>query len=762
MIQRIIFTIFLATFIGISAQNIGKDSLKEIEEVVIKSKMTTYKKKKENPAYGILQEVWKHKKTNILDKYQTYQYDEYEKIEFALNNIDSSFIKKKIFNKVDFIFNYADSTANGKLALPIFLNEAIYKIYGQNTPEKKKSRQIIAQKTSGFQDNEIVALTAKNLFKEFDIYDNTINFFNIGFQSPISTDGFSTYNYTLLGNSILGGENCYRIQYEPKRKDVLAFKGFIYISKDTYSVVKITLRSTHKINVNFVNGMSAELDFFNPDQDNFFPYRSYMEFDLSILGKNKNNKGITTKRTIVYSNHQFNSPIKNEVFSIKEPKSVSELTQDNEYWNNARTDSLSSSEAGIYDMLEKLEKVPKFNNMIKALDVLGTGYYNIGNAIDIGNLYSSFGFNDVEGTRVRLGARTYFSQNDMWRVQGYGAYGFKDRKFKYGIETKYMLNKTNRFTIGIGTRRDIIQRGVDLTEDDGIMSRSFASSAIFTRGNNINLSNINQTNIFASIEPIKNFQIRVDGSVQRISSANPKHFNLHYYLDNKTKNIVNDSHITLSLIARPGAKYSKIGVDRREHSTLSPTFLLKYTRGIEGLINGDFGYNKLQFMYTQPILVGTWGKSIITIEAGKNFEALPLALQNIIPGNQSYSLEKNTFSQLNYYEFVADSYATMHLEHHFNGKILSYIPLIKKLKLREVAIFRAATGSLSDASKNMNVEKIYSAPDQQIYYEYGFGIENIGLGNFRIFRVDFNWRGNYLHKPNASKFGIKAGIQMNF
>jgi hypothetical protein len=39
---------------------------------------------------------------------------------------------------------------------------------------------------------------------------------------------------------------------------------------------------------------------------------------------------------------------------------------------------------------------------------------------------------------------------------------------------------------------------------------------------------------------------------------------------------------------------------------------------------------------------------------------------------------------LNYYEFVADEYATFHAEHHFNGKMLSYIPLIKKLKLREV------------------------------------------------------------------------------
>ncbi|MDO5615294.1 MAG: DUF5686 family protein, partial [Cruoricaptor ignavus] len=385
-------------------------------------------------------------------------------------------------------------------------------------------------------------------------------------------------------------------------------------------------------------------------------------------------------------------------------------------------------------------------------------------AIDIGSIYSIYGRNDVEGNRIRLGARTFFSQNDDWRIQGYGAYGFKDKQFKYGAEAKYMFNKVNRFTIGAGTRRDILQLGVQLTTDDGIMSRTFASSTVFARGENVSLSSVNQTNVFASIDPWKNFTIRLDGTLQSIKSANPEYFSLNYIdKSGSLRKTTNDSHATLSLIARPGAKFSKNGVDRQEHGTLAPTIILKYTRGFQNLFNADFGYDKLQFLFHKPILVGSWGKSLLTLEAGKNFDTVPLALQNVIPGNQSYGIVQNTFAQLNYYEFVADTYATMHLEHHFNGKILSFIPLIKKLKLREVAFLRGAYGTLSDASKSINIDgNRYSAPDQNIYYEYGFGIENIGFGNLRVFRIDFNWRGNYLDRPNISRSGIKVGMQFDF
>lgn len=431
--------------------------------------------------------------------------------------------------------------------------------------------------------------------------------------------------------------------------------------------------------------------------------------------------------------------------------------------HNKKISSVNVPNEKIQSILNDLHTTsPNFGKfVVKTMDAISRGYYNIGNSIDIGNLYHSLGKNDIEGTRIRLGARTYFSPNDRWRVQGYGAYGFKDNQFKYGLEGKYMFNKVNRWTIGAATRRDIVQLGEHPIKHN-IMRRSFTSSSFLARGDNPNLSNINEVQIFSSIEPIKNLEIRIDGSVQSISSVNPSRFNTDYHLNNEIRKNLNDSHISVSIIAKPLATYSETGVERKEQTANTPTIALKYTKGIQGLFNADFGYNKLQLIYTQPIPAGTWGKSILHLEAGKNFEPLPLALQNIIPGNQSLTIIKGAFSQLNYYELVADKYATIHLEHYFNGKIFSHIPFIKNLKWKEIAIFRAAIGSLSDASKNMNVEKIYSAPDQQIYYEYGFGIENIGLGNFRIFRVDFNWRGNYLYKPNAPKFGIKAGIQMNF
>lgn len=743
---------------------LSQAKVSSIDEVVIHNERPKYKNKKENPAYAIMQEVWKRKRNNGLDKFDTYTYKEYEKIQFDANNLDSAFMKKKIFNKLDFIFDYADSTARGKMALPIFLNEAIYENYGENKPGKKTKKLLVAQKTSGFQDNQIVTLTAKNLYRDINIYDNTLNYFDIGFPSPVGSDGFSTYDYNLLDTISVRGENAYKIRYQPKRTEVLAFQGYLYIDTDNYAVLGATLKSTQKININFINGISTELEYDNPDEDTFLPKKFITEIEMTPFSKKKTSKSIVAKRTVDYSEYEFNKPIEAAVFTRKEEEYDDKFVEkDDSYWLKARPDSLSKTEQGVYDMLDKLQQTPKFNRIVKLYETLGSGYYNITKGIDLGPIFSIYGVNEVEGDRIRLGARTYFTRNDPWRIQFYTAYGFKDQQFKYGAEARYMFNRVNRFMIGAGTRRDVMQLGVQLTNDDGIMARSFASSTVFARGENASLSSVNQTNVFAAIEPWKNFQVRVDGTMQSIKSANPAGFNLMYYRNGDLRKTVNDSHITISLIARPGAKFSQTGIDRYEHGTLAPTIVLKYTRGIEGLFNADFNYNKLQFMFYKPVLIGSWGKTLINFEAGKNFNTVPLALQNVIPGNQSYSLAANTFAQLNYYEFVADTYTTLHLEHHFNGKILSFIPLIKKLKLREVAFIRGAYGTLSDASKAINVEGFkYSAPSEHIYYEYGFGIENIGFGNLRIFRVDFNWRGNYLDRPDISKFGIKAGFQFGF
>ena len=738
----------------------------QIQEVtLLKIDKKKYKNKKENPAYAIMQEVWKRKKTNGLANYNDYQFKEYEKIEIGMNNIDSAFMQRKMFNKLEFVFDYADSANfEKKLTLPVFFNETIFKTYGKNTPEKKENKVIIANKFSGFNNNELIASTAKNQFKEVNLYDNTLNFFNIGFPSPVGTDGFSNYEYEITDTLSVHGIESYVIKYLPKRKETLAFQGNLYISKEAYNVVKATLKSTNKINVNFVNGIYMELEYDSPNDSIFLPKKTYTELEMSIFNKKKDAKGVLFKRTDIYSDYLFNQNFADSFLTDKQQTlSDTNLTKADQYWEKERDEPLLESEKNVYKMVSELEKVPKFKRIVKIVEILQSGYVNAWKAIDFGDIFSVYGSNEVEGDRIRIGARTYFSANDMWRIAGYTAYGFKDKKFKYGIEGRYMFNRDNRATIGFGSRNDVIQLGAQLTNDDGIMTRSFASSSVFSSGTNSSLSFVKQNNFFYSMELAKNFEVRLDATTQNIKSANPLRFNLDFYKNNTLKSELNDFHTTFSLIAKPGAKYSQYGVDRYSFTTLNPTFILKFTHGFENVLQGDFDYNKLQFLYTQPIILGNLGRTIVNVEAGKNFNTVPLALQNIIPGNQSYSLVSNTFALLKYYEFVADSYATMDVEHHFQGKILSYIPLINKLKFREVIFWRGAYGTLSEASKNINFDnQLYSAPDQQIYYEYGFGIENIGFGNLKILRVDFNWRGNYLDRPEVSKFGVKFGLQMNF
>lgn len=737
----------------------------DLQTAVVSSKKKVRLKKKENPAYAILREVWKRKKKNGLKLVPHYQYDEYEKLQFDISNIDSTFMKRKLFKGMEFIFDKVDtSSINGKTFLPAFLNESLYKVAGINKPNTKERRELIANKTSGFENNEVVASVVKNIFRDIDIYDNRVNILDIKFVSPIASDGFSVYDYELKDTVDIDGVESYRIKYYPRRNGELTFKGDLYISKANYAVKEVVMETTKDINVNFVRNVFMDLEFDIPNDSVFYPRKEYAMLDMTLISKKENSKGIFAHKTVNYYNYDFDTDHPEKYYYERiDPSKTSINNQSDEFWTENRPEALTKNQEGIYTTLEELNKVPKFNRIVKGIEVLGSGYYNIWNSIDIGNLYSSFGYNQIEGVRLRAGARTYFSQNDMWRAQGFVAYGFKDDKFKYGGDFRYMFNKYNRFQVGIGTKRDVEQLAATLTSSDGIMTRSFASSSIINQGNNTYLSNNNLTNVYASIEPWKNVMFRIDGNYQYIKPADSEHFSIAYEKDGQIKENLTNSSLSVSIIARPKAKYTQYGLDRFELTTLAPTIMLRYTRGLKGVINSDFEYDKLQFLYTQPILIGSFGRTLITVEAGKTFQAVPLSLLSAIPGNESYGQVYGTFSQVDYYEFVTDQYATMNWEHHFNGWILNKIPLIKKLKLREVGFLRGAYGDLSDKSIAMNRSTInYFTPNKQIYYEYGFGIENIGYGNIRPIRVDFNWRGNYNDIPGARKFGVTVGLNWKF
>jgi hypothetical protein len=118
-----------------------------------------------------------------------------------------------------------------------------------------------------------------------------------------------------------------------------------------------------------------------------------------------------------------------------------------------------------------------------------------------------------------------------------------------------------------------------------------------------------------------------------------------------------------------------------------------------------------------------------TFEAGKIFGTVPLGLMGVIPGNQSWFSIENTYNLLNYYEFLADEYVSLHLEHNFNGRLFSRIPGIRDLNLREIVGIKGVYGTITDANRALNASNvIYRAPED-VYWEYHAGIGNI----FKVF-----------------------------
>ncbi len=730
----------------------------EIAEVKIYGGKTS---KKNNPAIDILRKIWERKKKNGLRQFNHYQYDKYEKIEFDINSIDSAFMKGKIFKNVEFIFQHVDTSAiTGKNFLPIFINETMSKVYGDNA--KNRTKDVLqANKYSGFgnANNDGVNAFLKDLYADYDIYNNYLKFFDKDFVSPLSRTGIQVYNYVLADSTFIDKKWCYNIVYYPRRKNELTFKGDFWVNDSTFAIKSINMEASKSANINWVRDIYIEQEFDVLNDSVFLLKRDHMMTDFALTKKEGSN-GMYGKRTTMFKNHEFNQP-KDDKFYREDVNNFDKevYTKTDEYWDENRFESLNSNEKGIYEMLDTLKTVPKIKRFYNLVSILGSGYIQVGK-FDIGPIFSTLGYNDVEGQRVRLGGRTYFGANDPWRIQGYTAYGFKDDKVKYGINARVMLDKKNRFIVSLGNRRDVEQIGVSLTTSNDVLGRSFASSSFFSSGTNNKLTNVNLTNLGFEIEPVKNLVLESSFSYRTLSSASPE-FNIDYFTDNThtTKaSKITQSEVNFLINYTPKRKMVGYGVDRIDIDLNYPRIFVSYSQGLKGVFDSDFNYSKLQFYYRQPLLIGGFGRLFSTLEIGKTFGAVPLSLMGVIPGNQSYFIIDNTYNLLNYYDFVADQYTSLHLEHNFNGKLFSRIPLLRKLNWREIIGMKAVYGSVSKENIALNASgQSYQAPVDG-YYEYSAGIGNI----FKVMRIDGAWRGSYFNVPDARKFTIRVGFGFYF
>jgi len=726
-----------------------------LDEVVI---YTGKQSKKNNPAIDILRKIWENRRENGVKKFKQYQYDKYEKLEFDLNTIDSALINSKVFKGMEFIFDQTDtSKVTGNTYLPIFINEAYSKVYGDNKLNEEKD-VLEGNKNSGFDNNQTLIAFVKDLYSEYDVYDNYLKFFDKAFTSPLSRTGIDVYNYVLLDSAYRDNKWCYNIVYYPRRKNELTFKGDFWVNDSTWAIKEINLQASKSANLNWVRDVYIEQEFDVLNDSTFLITKDYFMSDFSFR-KKEGARGIYGKRTTLYDNYVFDIQKDKQFYSEQvDPYQYEVYNRPDDFWDEKRMESLSKDEKGVYKMLDTLKTVPRFKTLFNIGATLATGYYEVNN-FDLGPVFSVFGFNEAEGLRIRLGGRTYFGQNDMWRLEGFGAYGFKDDRFKYGISGKWLLDRKSRLTVFGGNRKDVEQTGASLTNSNDVLGRSLASSSLISVGANDRLTRINLSTAGFEIEPSKNLMVRVTGSYRTLKSATNT-FSIDYFAeDGSIKSTISQPEIELGLSYTPGRKTSGYGVERTVINDGDfPNIFLGYTYGIKDVLGGDFEYKKLQGLYTQPWNIGGFGRLLSTIEVGKTFDPVPLSLLNPIPGNQTYFSLYNSFTQLDYYEFVSDTYASVHLQHNFGGRFFARIPWLRKLNLREVIGFRAVYGEISQENVALNASNItYQAPGD-IYYEYSVGVGNI----FKIFRLDFNFRGNYLDNPGARRFGVTGVFGFSF
>ena len=739
----------------------------QLNEVVILKKPKKHLGKKENPAYRILKGIWANKKQNGLSLVKRYEYKKYSSVSIGLSNLDSVFMKKLLGKSYDSVIHIVEKNEKlKKYFVPVYMKETNEAFFGNTILHKEKIDKL-AERSIGVGQEGFLFDRITNTFADIDIYQNDISILNKNFISPISERGYGVYEY-VLHDSIVDENNkkSYGIYFFPRQEGDLVFEGNFKVMDKTFAITNISMKVNRGINLNLVRNLSIEKEFKIENDSIYLPDRDYYEGDFTLLTKNDEEKGLFVRKNMVFSEYDLKSNHDDLFYDEKKIQTKrDEFDKDATYWNEIKTkdNNLAETRKIIVD----LKNNPRIKRITGFVNVLATGYFDVFKNIQFGSFYNVIANNNIEGLRLRAGFRTFKTVDDFFRANFYGVYGTKDQRFKYGLEAKYLISNAPRIIIGASRLDDNFQFGGKTLNINDLWAGNTNTNLLINRGINAFISKIEKNALVADFAITNNFHITTSLAHQKITSATTEDiFSINYSTngtDIETK--LTDFNTSVSLVYTPNRIVYGFGVDQRFGRSLYPTLTLKLNKGISGIMGSQFSYNKLQFAFDKPIQLSNFGVLDFYFEAGKTFGALPLPLLNPIPANQGYSIVPKTFILLDYFDMVTDTYAMAHFNHHFNGLLFNRIPFLKKLNLREVAFYRGILGSISDDNINFNRSKInYTAPDRKVYAEYGFGIENIGYGNFRPIRIDFVWRTQFndVNGLESPKFGVRIELRPEF
>lgn len=741
----------------------------KLKEVVVRPKKEKYSKK-DNPAVELIKKVINNKKKNNVTSQDYFQCKEYERIVFAFNEFNP---QNAFFKHYKFLKNYVDSSIiDNKPILPFSVREKVSELYYRNNPKTK--RQI----TKGYTiegvdqtfDTDALDGIIKNVFNNVSIFDNSITLLYQDFVGPLSeTNSVNFYRWYINDTVEIDNNKYVKLDFAPFNSRDLGFTGNLFISLDsTYAVKKAILKAPQKLNINFVDKLVIELDFDKTENNIWIPTEERLALDLSMFDAVK----FYVDKTRTFENFVFNQPME-AIYKLSDPEifETDYQKRSKDFWIESRPVNFQK-DYKMDKMVAEINKMLVYRLILKSGGILSTGYIPLSkdpdvNKLNIGTLPSFFSFNSVEGNRFRLTLATTKNFHPHLFLYGYAAYGTKDKKFKYYGEATWAFNNVQKHkdefpknNLIVAYKYDMNSLGQRYTQSE----RDNIWMSLRSSGSD-KLTYNRQTQIAYHREFYNGFSFKLSGQTFNEQPAGKLVFEKMDENGNKYK--VDDIKTTEAMIAlryAPNEKFFQQG--RKRHSIPSKKFVinLSHTVSFKNVLGSQYDYNKSSFSILKQFWIAPYGKLTLSGQAEKLWGTTPFPLLITPSANNSYTIQSGSFYMLEPLEFIHDSQVSWEVYYYMGGWLFNRIPLLKGLKLREVAGFRGFLGKLSPQNNPLHNHDMLLFPQQPYdmgrkpYLEWNVGIENI----FKMFRIDYVRRVNYLDHPNVDKDGFRISFELAF
>ncbi len=713
----------------------------------------------ENPAYEIIRRAVRNKDRNDRKNILDYEYESYNKVEVDVDNIGEKFAKRPLMRKIKAVVDSLAKFAgeDGKPLIPIFISESISKYYASSKPFRTHEDVIKTKvKGVGLDESSFITNIIGTSLQQYNFYDNQVEILGKAFISPIASGWRFSYDFELKDSMFIGEDWCYKLIVYPRREADLAFSGTIWITKEDYALKRLDLITTSSTNINFVSKLKLQQELTRMRNGAWLPSKNRLLVDIANL--NDQWAGLLAKSYSSNRNFRINNQAPDELFDKAVEFSEDAKTPSEDYWATARHDTLSGDELKMMKMIDTIRNMPVVKTYVEIIDIAINGSQRFGK-VDVGPYLGTLAINNIEGLRLRAGFRTNSFFNKKWTIDGYGAYGTTDGRFKGSLGLEYIFSRKKWTNAGIYVQHDIDQ----LALQDNTFSRSGLFYALTKWGDikvgrpflNTSVSAFVSRDLFKGFSPtltIKQTQYEplfdfVYPTMQSDGSVVP-----NYKGFSTTEGQLDIRYAAKEFLLEDNTN-SRYGI----YGRLSPIWTLKIIAGRASMGGEVLNYYRFSAGLNQYLNYGALGSGRYIIDVGMVPNKVPYPLLKTHLGNPFAIYAAQAFNTMNFFEFVSDRWVSVSYQHFFEGLLLNSIPAIKKLNLRLTMQGKLLYGGITAANQEYNtlpgVPSQFSSLDGRPYAEVGYGIENI----FRFIRVDFLHRLTYLDRPNARPFHIKIG-----